>query len=57
MAPVMSPKALLPRMEDARRQTQRQLDLIDRKFTRRMTSSIISRDSPASMQVSRSSRG
>lgn len=37
MAPVLSPQALLSRMEDARRQTQRQLDLIERQITRRMT--------------------
>ena len=37
MAPMLSPQILLSRMEDARRQTQRQLDLIDRQITRRMT--------------------
>lgn len=37
MAPALSPQILLSRMEDARRQTQRQLDLIDRQITRRMT--------------------
>nr|WP_318031048.1 hypothetical protein [Rhizobium ruizarguesonis] len=37
MAPVMSPETQLSRMEDARRQTQRQLELIDRQITRRMT--------------------
>jgi hypothetical protein len=37
IAPCLSPQALLSRMEDARRQTQRQLDLIDRQITRRMT--------------------
>lgn len=37
MAPVMSPKTMLSRMEEARRQTQRQLELIDRQITRRMT--------------------
>lgn len=37
MAPVMSPKTQLSRMEEARRQTQRQLELIDRQITRRMT--------------------
>ena len=37
MAPVLSPHALLSRMEDARRQTQRQLELIDRQIARRMT--------------------
>lgn len=37
MAPIMSPEAQLSRMEDALRQTQRQLELIDRQITRRMT--------------------
>lgn len=37
MAPVMSPETQLSRMEDARRQTQRQLEIIDRQITRRMT--------------------
>lgn len=37
MAPAMSPETQLSRMEDARRQTQRQLELIDRQITRRMT--------------------
>ena len=37
MAPVMSPKTMLSRMEEARRQTQRHLELIDRQITRRMT--------------------
>lgn len=32
----MSPNVQLTRMEDARRQTQRQLELIDRQITRRM---------------------
>ena len=33
-------QALLFRMEEARRQTQRQLDMIDRQITRRMTALI-----------------
>lgn len=37
MARVMTLEAQLSRMEDARRQTQRQLELIDRRVTRRMT--------------------
>lgn len=37
MVSVISPDAKLARMEDARRQTQRQLELIDRQITRRMT--------------------
>lgn len=37
MTPAMSPEAQLSRMEDARRQTQRQLELIDRQIIRRMT--------------------
>lgn len=37
MAPAMSPETQLSRMEDARRQTQRQLELIDRHIMRRMT--------------------
>ncbi|WP_177309908.1 hypothetical protein [Rhizobium tibeticum] len=37
MAPVMSPETQLSRMEDARRQTQKQLQIIDRQITRRMT--------------------
>lgn len=33
-------RSLLHRMEEARRQTQRQLDMIDRQITRRMTALI-----------------
>ena len=33
-------RAQLARMEEARRQTQRQLDMIDRQITRRMTALI-----------------
>lgn len=33
----MSPETQLSRMEDARRQTQKQLQIIDRQITRRMT--------------------
>lgn len=37
MTSVMSPQTQLSRMEDARRQTQRQIEIIDRQITRRMT--------------------
>ena len=36
----MTPSDLLHRMEEAQRQTQRQLDIIDRQITRRMTALI-----------------
>lgn len=37
MKPIPEPGMQLARMEEARRQTQRQLDMIDRQITRRMT--------------------
>ncbi|UWU19557.1 hypothetical protein N2599_36605 (plasmid) [Rhizobium sullae] len=37
MAPTANRSAQLSRMEEARRQTQHQLDLIDRQITRKMT--------------------
>lgn len=37
MKPVASPEVQLSRLEDARRQTQKQLEIIDRQITRRMT--------------------
>ncbi len=37
MRPSMTPETQLTRMEDARRQTQKQLQIIDRQITRRMT--------------------
>lgn len=37
MRSLLSPAARLSRMEDARRQTQKQLQIIDRQITRRMT--------------------
>jgi hypothetical protein len=40
MIPPIDRQALLLRMEEARRQTQRQLDIIDRQITRRMTALI-----------------
>lgn len=36
----LNPRARLSRMEEARRQTQRQLDLIERQIIRRMTALI-----------------
>lgn len=40
MTPPAERRLLLHRMEEARRQTQRQLDMIDRQITRRMTALI-----------------
>ncbi|MFC3207547.1 hypothetical protein [Aquamicrobium soli] len=40
MTPSSNRRHLLHRMEEARRQTQRQLDMIDRQITRRMTALI-----------------
>jgi len=40
MSPSPEAQALLHRMQEARRQIQRQLDLIDRQITRRMTALI-----------------
>ncbi|MFT4119144.1 hypothetical protein [Bradyrhizobium sp.] len=40
MTPDPEGRLLLDRMEDARRQTQRQLNMIDREITRRMTAAI-----------------
>lgn len=40
MAPTANRSAQLSRMEEARRQTQHQLDLIDRQITRKMTALI-----------------
>lgn len=37
MKPVPVPKVWLSRMQDARRQTQRQLEIINRRITRKMT--------------------
>ncbi len=37
---ILDPRTRLLRMEEARRQTQRQLDMIDRQITRRMTALI-----------------
>ena len=49
-------QAQLSRMEEARRQIQRQLDMIDRQITRRMTALIPHAAAPHFLQARKAAR-